>query len=152
MGEDDRDPAAWRLICAVDATGVHVISRRRVRMTTPPSDPVEDVGERTGFWVEVRDARERVQYRRVMESPVDDDVEVPGDPGTGALTRQPVSRRRTFALLVPDLEQGDHVALLRATPVPGAAARARRTEIARLPLRATAPDDRGPGESTDDDE
>jgi len=138
--QGEQNPSAWRLICTADATGVRMVSRRRVQMTTPPSDAIGSTGERTGFWIEVRDARERVQYQRVIASPVEDDLEVPGDPEEGTLTHQPVEQPRTFALLVPELEHSDHVALLRATQAPGNTARALRTEVARLPLRAAASD------------
>lgn len=143
MSSGERLPAAWRLICTVDRDGVRVRSRRRVHMTTPPSDPLDGSREPTGFWVEVRDAGERVQYRRAMTSPVEDEVEVPGDPAEGTFTRVGVEPRGTFALLVPETDDADHVALLRAAPVSGG--RARRTELARVSLRADTADERDPG-------
>lgn len=146
MSTSDGRPSAWRLICTLDRDGFRVVSRRRVHMTTAPSDPVSDPHEPTGFWIEVRDADGRVQYRRGIASPVDEELEAPADPEEGTFTRVPVEPLGTFALLVPESDGADHVAVLRAAPASGA--RARRTELARVPLHVEAADERHPEEGS----
>lgn len=139
MSDDEPLPTAWRVICTADADGVRVVRRRRVHATTPPSEAIGDDDERSGFWVEVRGADGRVQYRQAMSDPREEDLEAPGDPEHGGLTRRRVPGPRTFAMLVPETPDADHVALLSAAPVPGGRARPHRTELARIPLREDAP-------------
>ena len=46
-----------------------------------PSDPIDPYTGRSGFWVELRDDRERVVYRRIIRSPIANEQEAPsGDP------------------------------------------------------------------------
>jgi hypothetical protein len=132
-------PRAVRLICTADEQGVRVVSRRRVEMVVPPSELIGGPDEpsmdrRTGFWVEVRDARERPLYRRVIADPLPGNLEVSA--GGGNFTRRKIAPGEvTFAVLVPDLGDGDHVSLLRGTPSTAGRLRARSGEVARLPLR-----------------
>jgi hypothetical protein len=142
-------PRAVRLICTADEQGVRVLSRRHLESVVPPSEPIggeheEKMQRRSGFWLELRDAEERPCYRRVVADPLPDEIEAPSAGGT--FTRRKVlPGSTTFALLVPDLDEADHVSLLRGTAVAGVVSRARFGEIARLPLRA--PDRRdGEGE------
>jgi hypothetical protein len=130
---------AVRLICRADEHGVRVVSRRRLNALVPPSDEVEDVDSRgrAGFWIEVRDAAGNPSYRRVMADPLADEIEVSEEDGT-LFRRRITAGAITFALLVPDLDGADHVALLRGVPAggrPGVAA----GEVARLPLRGQVP-------------
>lgn len=139
---------AVRLICAVEGDGVRVLSRRRLTKVVPPSEPIDDqeagrAGQWSGFWIEVRDDRDRVRYRRVVADPLAGEVEVPG--GDGSFTRRESARASAaFALLVPDLPDADHVSLVRGGAAPAATARAfalaaRTGEVARLSLREEAP-------------
>ena len=118
--------------------------RRSLEKVVPPSEPLGEEDEpnlpRSGFWIEVRDAKERPCYRRVIGDPMPDTAEVPAE--DGHFTRIKAARENvTFALLVPDLDEADHVSLLRGTPIAGAAPGARSGEIARLPLRAADRED-----------
>lgn len=148
MTNDERGamPRAVRLICTADEQGVRVVSRRRLETVVPPSEPIGEENEqnmqrRTGFWIEVRDAEERPCYRRVIADPLPDSIEAP-TAGGGFTRRKVTPRHATFALLVPEIEEADHVSLLRGTPVAGAALRARFGEVARLPLRDPDQQDR----------
>jgi hypothetical protein len=102
-------------------------------MTTPGSDAVHDYRGQTGSWFELRDADERVLYRRVIHNPLRFDREAPsGDPGR-PFTRVPVEQPEgIFVLVVPDLA-GAEVLALFATPSPGLGEPAK--EIARVPVR-----------------
>ena len=122
---------AWRLVCTTDAEGrIEVRSRRRVEMIVPPAGPLDDAARAAGFWVELRDAEERTQYRRAMPDPLEAEVEVPAEPGAEGFAHVRAPGRRAFSVLVPDLDGADHVALVRG----GRGRRAGAQEIARLPL------------------
>jgi hypothetical protein len=130
---------AWRLLCAVTDAGVRIVSRRQVEMTLPPSDALEYVPGSVGFWAELRDADEQALYRRVMADPFEADIEVPPEPGGPSFTRVPAPPGGSFAVLVPDIPGADHVSLVRGEPGDTRGiARARPTEVARLPLTGEA--------------
>ena len=128
-------PKAWRLICTFDGADVRVTSRRRIEMVVPPTDSLEGYEGRVGFWIELRDRQGRVVYRRSMQSPFERTAEVLVDSVTGLLAHMPIDQvRGTFVVLVPDLDQGEYVALINGTAQPGAT-QGRPVEVARLPLR-----------------
>ena len=125
---------AWRLVCTTDAAGqVRVRSRRRVEMIVPSTGPLAEASPATGFWVELRDAEERTRYRRAMPDPLEAEIEVPAEPGGEGFAHVRAPGRRTFSVLVPDIEGADHVALVRGGRTRRAGA-PRVEEIARLPL------------------
>ena len=125
---------AWRLICTTDAAGqVRVRSRRRVEMIVPSTGPLADASPATGFWVELRDAEERTRYRRAMPDPLEAELEVPAEPRGEGFAHVRAPARRTFSVVLPDIEGADHVALVRGGRTRRAGA-PRVEEIARLPL------------------
>jgi hypothetical protein len=143
-GTDAGPRWAWRLFGAVTDEGVRIVSRRRVEMRVPPSDPLDYEAATVGFWVELRDADDQALYRRVMGDPLKADIEVPQAPGDPSPTRLPAPAG-SFNVLVPDLLGADHVSLMRGEPAPThGIARARPTEVARLPLRG---EDAGPSDA-----
>jgi hypothetical protein len=137
-----------------DEGGVRIVSRRRVEMTVPPSDPLDYEATTVGFWAELRDADDQPLYRRVMADPLEAGIEVPQAPGDPSPTRLPATGG-SFAVLVPDLPGAARVSLMRGEPAPtGGIARARTTEVARLPLRGedAGPSDAGPSTTEEGDE
>lgn len=126
--------AAVRLIFEYEGTDIRLVSRQRVEMIPPPSDPLREEQDLHGFWVEVRDAELRPLYRRVMHPPVRHDAEVFSDDPGRSLARVPVDEPKgAFAVLVPDIAEADHIALVSSPLAPGAAL-APATEVARFAL------------------
>ncbi|MFE6049258.1 hypothetical protein ACFQ6N_00705 [Kitasatospora sp. NPDC056446] len=141
---------AVRLIVEYEGTSLRLVSRQRVEMTSPPGDRLAGPGEAQGFWVEVRDRESNVLYRRVLNDPVQHDAEVfSADPGQ-SVARVPVATPKgAFAVLVPDIEAADYVALVSSPLGAGtSAARAPAVDVARFALRG-GPDD-GPDDGSDD--
>ena len=135
-----RAEPVWRLLCVADEDGVRVLARKRVEMTVPPSEPLDEAPERTGFWAELRDADDRPHYRSLMEDPLEERLEVPAGPGEREFGRAAVPRRRAFTLLVPERGDADRVALVRGAAAPGVreageAPRVELAEVARLSMR-----------------
>ena len=82
-----------------------VASERRVsKMIIPNTQSlpkVEKGQEITGFWFEVADSKGKILYRRIINDPLRQQIEVPNIDGT--FTNIPVSRRDiTFEVLIPD--------------------------------------------------
>ena len=103
----DRPQDAIRLTLEYEGTDVRVISGQRVRMTAPPSDPVDEYEGQAGFWFELRDQDDRVLYRRVVSNPIRSDVEVlSGDPVRPFTHVSLPDPSGTFTLVVPDSGAG----------------------------------------------
>lgn len=112
-------------------------------MTLPASSPLPEGRGRTlsGFWYEATDEDGAVKYRRVLEDPTEDAVEVPGEDGNP----QRVSVERpevVFDVLVPDEPDIAEVRVF-AEPKTDAGRRTARPRpmepIARLSVREEPP-------------
>jgi len=81
-------------------------------MITPPSAaPPPEIGKHGGFWVELRDAKDRALFHRTLHVPLGDSVEVHSPDGTIRREFGPTSET-TFEVLVPDDDQARTVALV----------------------------------------
>ncbi len=128
---------AVRLIFAYDGGDVRLVSRQRVDMVTPATDPAGGERLAVGVWAEVRDVEGQVLDRRAVPDFLRPDVEVFGvDPGP-SVSRAPVERPQgAFTVLLPELPGADHMALLAAPDPTGptAAAAGEARELARVDL------------------
>ena len=76
-----RPNRALRLIFSYKGSKATLESRQEIAMTVPPSDRTYEYEQQSGFWFELRDAQDRVLYRRVMRNPMEEELEAPsGDP------------------------------------------------------------------------
>jgi hypothetical protein len=129
-------PGAVRLVIEYEGRQLRLVSTRRVDTLAPATDPLDSFEGRQGLWAEVRDGTGRVLHRQVMADPIGDTVEVFDDVPGGAPRRVPsASRRGTFMVLIPDLADAEHLAVMDS---PGGTlartAAAEATELARFPL------------------
>jgi len=123
-----------RLIFEYEGRQVRLLSRQHLDMQPPPTDPVERYEGQQGFWIEVRDKGGHVLHRQIMQDPMREDAEVFSDEPGASVMRVPRSEvRGTFAVLVPDVEAADHLALMGSPPVAGAVREA-ASELARFPI------------------
>ncbi|HEX6673530.1 MAG TPA: hypothetical protein VF486_00675 [Actinomycetes bacterium] len=135
---------AVRLTFRYEGDEVRLVSSRRLDKLVPPDPDAEEAAERRGFFAEVRGADGSVLHRRLLHPPVRRDAEVFSDDPQRSLGRVPVERPSgVFSLVVPDLEEADHVALVeRGAPErPGLAAAP--GELIRVPLRGPDGPDAG---------
>ena len=107
---------AIRLVFAHEGDQVRLVARQRVDMMTPPSDPLSPAEGAPGLWAEVRDTEGRTLHRRDLPDVLGPGVEVfEPDPARSA-SRADVERPPgAFAVLVPEIPEADHLALLAAT-------------------------------------
>lgn len=138
-------PRAVRLTFTYEGDEVSLAGRQPVEMIAPPTDQLSGYEDEQGFWIEVRNDREQALHRQVMEDPLSRDVEVFSPEPERSVYRAPVEEPSgIFVVVVPELEEADHVSLMSsAAPSaaaarevsPEAAARAPATEFARFSLR-----------------
>ena len=116
---------------------IRLVGRQPMEMVTPPTDALSGYEGEQGFWIEVRSDQDETLYRWVMQDPLRQDVEVFSPDPKEPVTRRPVEKPSgSFSVVVPDLEEADHVALL-SSRAPSAHAPARpATEFARFSLRS----------------
>ena len=133
-------PRAVRLTIAYDGDQMEMVSQQSVAMKVPPSDPIEDVAERAGFMVDLKDAQDQTLYRRVMHDPMPRDVEVFSPDPQQTVQRAPVSEPRgVFSVVLPEIEAAQAVSLIGPAPPSEQVFEAARTEpvreIARFALK-----------------
>ena len=104
---------AVRLIFEYRGTEVKIVSEQRVRMLPPPPHPLIPRADERGVWLELRDDAGRPLYRRVIENPIRQDIEVVTDDDDRPLGRIPVKRPQgTFSVVVPFIQASRRIALV----------------------------------------
>lgn len=106
-------PRAVRLTFTYEGDDVQLVSRQPVEMVVQPTDPVSGQEAELGSWVEVRSGQEATLYRRVVHDPFRHDTEVFSPDPQQSVSRAPLDvAAGTFSVVVPELAEADHVALL----------------------------------------
>ena len=107
-----RPNRALRLIFSYNGGQTKLESQHEVEMMALPSDPTGAYEGHSGFWVELRDAEERVVYRRITRNPIEEEHEAPsGDPSRPFTRVRTESDEGTFAVLVPQIESAEALVL-----------------------------------------
>jgi hypothetical protein len=113
---------ALRLTFDYDGDEIRLRDSRPTRKRVPASDPLLRDGEernRSGFWIELTDSKQRPIWRRVLEDPRLAALEAPAEEGRGALERATVTAPKgSFRALLPDRRDARHVKVV-ASPVAG---------------------------------
>jgi hypothetical protein len=114
-----KSPKAVRLTFSYQGDQVKLVSQQPVEMTVPPSDPLRGYEEHKGFWAEVKNARDKTLFRRVLHNPTRNDAEVFSDDTEQSISREPAPKRTgVFVVVVPDTEKGHEVTLSRSSGAP----------------------------------
>jgi hypothetical protein len=136
MPEHEHPRYAWRVTFEYGGGQVQKISQRRVEMASPPSHAREGYERHVGFWYELRDADDKVVYRRAIHNPIQVHYEVFSP--AGSLVRRPIENPGgTFEIVVPELAGAPHLVLYgtphpSAAPVGPASAEAARPPVPRV--------------------
>jgi hypothetical protein len=138
----ERGQRVVRLTFTYEGDDVRLASQQPVEMIIPPTDALSGYEGEQGFWVEVRSGQDETLHRRVMDDPLRQDVEVFSPDPEQSVARTPVEKPSgIFTVLVPDLDEADHVTLMSsAAPgtAPEVATRGPATEFARFSLRRSS--------------
>jgi hypothetical protein len=106
------DNLAIRLTFSYEDRTITIQSRQHLRMKAPPTDQIDEYENHSGAWVELRDDKQRVLYRKVLHSLVPSEIEAPSGDPTRTFTRVPArSGKGVFSIVVPDLPQTARVLL-----------------------------------------
>jgi hypothetical protein len=133
--EEGQAPSAVRLTFSYKGERLKLVKQQILRMTPPPSDELKETKEASGFWVEVRDAKHKVLYRRAMQSPVRRYAEVRADDPDMPLAMQEVKDPSgIFTILIPHIDKAVEVALF-SSPSEEKKRLLPATEIGRYNLR-----------------
>lgn len=99
-------PLALRMTFSYHGREIELAAVQRVALWVPPSDSLDDRRDRSGFWLEFRDAAGVPVFRQDLPPTVGDDYEVfPEDPA-GEIIRQPVDMRSgAFSIVVPEMSE-----------------------------------------------
>lgn len=90
-----------------------LVSYERLEMTCPPSiGETPKAGKHGGFWMEVRDASDRVLFHRLLHSPLGDSVDVHSPDGKIRRAFGTPSTQRVFEVLLPDAAQAKTIVLM----------------------------------------
>ena len=124
---------ALRLIFDYRGMQVGLRSQQQIEMVSPPSDPIDEYEGHSGFWLELRDAKENVLYRQIMHNPIQLELEaLSGDPERPFTNVKNDTDEGTFMVVVPAIEEAV-VAVLHSSPADDPSAPAK--EIARIDLK-----------------
>jgi hypothetical protein len=124
---------AIRLLVEYDQSGFSIAQSSSLETLAPASHALEVPRATSGFWVELRDAKKNVLYRRVMQHPVPTDVEV-FDPEVGVHRQAVEDPSGVFSVLVPDIPEAEEIAFVSSPMDPAKRQNAAR-QVAALPLR-----------------
>ena len=107
------EPRAIRLTFSYVGNQIELTDTQRLAMFVPPGDSLEPERERSGFWVEVRDADEQPLFRQLIHHPIETTREVfPVEPH-GEIIQTPVADPRgVFSIIIPEIAGARTLALV----------------------------------------
>jgi hypothetical protein len=101
-----------RITFKVSDKAVQILSFQRLPMICPPSvGPVPRKGENSGYWMELRDAKEQVLFFRLLDAPLGDSVTLHSPDGKIERKFSDVSEN-TFEVLFPDLPEASSIVFM----------------------------------------
>lgn len=134
-GREPRNQAL-RLLFEYKGNEITLISQERVSMLPPPPHPLTPRQDERGFWLVLSDGDGRPLYRRVMDNPIREDLEVITDDDDQPLARLRVKTRSgRFFVVVPYIGAARSIALFGESTRTRAKAQA-TSELRRFDLHS----------------
>jgi hypothetical protein len=97
---------ALRLMFDYEGRKVNLRSAQPVTMRVPASDRTDEYEKQSGTWIEVRDTRDRVLYRKLLHDPLQTSLEVPSGDPVRTFTRVVAPEARgAFSVVIPELAE-----------------------------------------------
>jgi hypothetical protein len=107
-----------RLTFRIAEEKVQLLSYERLDIICPPAiGERPEAGKHGGFWVELRDAKDRVLFHRVLQNPLGDSVEVHSPDGKIERVFGDV-QENIFDVLLPDDDRAKTIVFLGESLVP----------------------------------
>jgi hypothetical protein len=135
QGDRNSSSRAVRLTFMYEGSDIHLLSQQYIEMVVPPSDILAGFESEQGFWIEVRTARDDLLYRQVIPDPFRPEIEVFSSDPDQSIARVRLDRPSgTFAVLIPETPEADHINLVSAAP----GIKRSAAELARFNIRPNA--------------
>jgi hypothetical protein len=98
---------ALTLTFSYSGTEIKLINEESIEKRIPPSDDLNELEERSGFWYELKDKDGRTLYRKAIYNPIRYDAEFPSERERGKFFREKIPNPSgAFVILVPDIPNG----------------------------------------------
>lgn len=104
--------SALRIRYEYDKDGVRPTSKRRVQMTVPSPTAPPPGANQAGLWCELQDKQGKLLYHWILHHALGEDAEIFSPGSDTSVHRVPGPVRGAFDVIVPDLPEGDAVALV----------------------------------------
>lgn len=92
---------------------LQLVKKQRIAMIPTPDERCIDQTNGSGSWIELRQSDGKTLYRRVINDPLDEHVEVQTGASEAPFTWKKTSEmERTIIILVPELSESDHLVVL----------------------------------------
>jgi hypothetical protein len=135
------DYQSLRLTFSYEGSRVWLVSQQHVEMALPPSDPLPEHGQRSGFWYEVQNEHGTIFYRRIIYNPIRFEAEIFSNDSKIPNQRIKIDNPRgTFQLLLPEIVGADSL-VLYSSPLEPEFASQPATELARFSLKSRKSDE-----------
>ena len=131
---------ALRLTFSCQDSVFQLLSVQPIRKRVLPSDALEGYEGQTGFWYELRDADNRVVYRRVAKGPANGSIEVHDPGGAERHSIHPAEDLTdTFSIIIPNYNEAEALLFFGSPQAYGLDAEAEigssSVEVARFDLK-----------------
>ncbi len=93
---------------------IELVSWNRLNKISPPSDPIENYQDESGWWVILSDEKGNVVYRQIIHNPIRIEKELFSDRNEGGVSWEipdAAEQRGEFSVLVPDIPVATHLSL-----------------------------------------
>ena len=91
---------------------VRLVSVQALEMQAPPPQAIFPRSDERGSWFELRDQEGRTLYRRVLDNPIREDIEVITDDPDHPLSRTLTEPEGIFYVIAPDIPQARELVIV----------------------------------------